>query len=126
MVRAESGFDPHAVSVKGARGLLQLMPATAARFGVAEDSLFEPITNLGAGARYLGWLAERFAGELPLILAAYNAGEGMVDRYGGVPPFRETQDYLRRIYADLGIAQEESAPRGAELARGAAASLSGR
>jgi soluble lytic murein transglycosylase-like protein len=104
VVRAESAFDPRAVSRKGARGLMQLMPATARRFGLASEEIHDPAKNLDAGARYLAWLLERFAGDLPRALAAYNAGEGTVDRYGGVPPFRETRDYLRRIYATLGFA----------------------
>jgi soluble lytic murein transglycosylase-like protein len=103
MVRWESAFDPYAVSHKGARGLMQLMPATARRFGVAEDDLFDPERNLEAGVRYLRWLRERFSGDLPRILAAYNAGEGTVERYRGVPPFRETRSYLRRIYTTLGL-----------------------
>lgn len=105
VVRAESAFDVRAVSGKGARGLMQLMPATARRFGVPEERIFEPTANVDAGTRYLAWLLERFDGELALALAAYNAGEGTVDRYGGVPPFRETRSYIRRIYATLGLAQ---------------------
>lgn len=105
MVRAESAFDPQAVSPKGARGLLQLMPATAKRFGVGRDSIHDPERNLDAGVRYVKWLGERFEGELPLVLAGYNAGEGMVDRYEGVPPFRETTNYIKRIYGFLGLEQ---------------------
>jgi hypothetical protein len=111
MVRAESAFDPEAVSVKGARGLLQLMPATAMRFGVPPEALFEPRENLDAGVRYLKWLVERYPGDLPKILSAYNAGEGSVDRYGGVPPFRETRDYIRRIYSELGMDSTRSGAR---------------
>lgn len=98
MVRAESAFDPRAVSSKGASGLLQLMPATASRFGLAPTGLFDPARNLEAGIRYLSWLRDRFDGNTTLVLAAYNAGEVNVDRYGGIPPFRETQTYVRRIY----------------------------
>ncbi len=101
MVRAESAFDPWAVSAKGSLGLLQLQPDTAARFGVAVEHLFDPAWNLEAGVRYLDWLAERFEENLPLVLAAYNAGEGVVDLYGGVPPYRETRDYIQRIYGLL-------------------------
>jgi hypothetical protein len=111
MVKAESAFDPEAVSVKGARGLLQLMPATAMRFGVSPEALFEPRENLDAGVRYLKWLIERYRGDLPRILSAYNAGEGSVDRYGGVPPFRETRDYIRRIYSALGMDSTRSGAR---------------
>lgn len=103
MVRAESAFDPRAVSRKGAAGLLQLMPATAQRFGVAVDEIFEPERNLDAGVRYIRWLAERFDGELPLVLAGYNAGEATVERYSGVPPYRETRNYIRRVYAGAGV-----------------------
>lgn len=103
VVRAESAFEPAAVSVKGAQGLMQLMPATARRFGLAGGEVFEPAKNLDAGSRYLRWLTDRFDGDLPSVLAAYNAGEGAVDRYQGVPPYRETYRYLRRIYATLGL-----------------------
>ena len=103
MVRAESAFDPEAVSRKGAAGLLQLLPATAARFGLAAGEVFDPERNLDAGVRYIRWLTERFAGELPLVLAGYNAGEATVDRYRGVPPYRETHDYIRRVYSTVGV-----------------------
>lgn len=103
MVRAESAFDAGAVSPKGARGLLQLMPATARRFGIDEERIFEPAYNLEAGVRYLRWLIDRYPGDLARILAAYNAGEATVDRYDGVPPYRETNDYIRRILGFLGL-----------------------
>ncbi len=104
LVRAESAFNSAAVSRKGARGLMQLMPATARRFGLGDGQLFDPERNLEAGTRYLRWLLDRFSGDVVRALAAYNAGEGTVDRYDGVPPFRETRDYIRRIYATLGLA----------------------
>lgn len=103
VVRAESAFRADAVSPKGARGLMQLMPATAERFGLAPHEVFEPEKNIDAGTRYLRWLADRFADDLPRVLAAYNAGEGTVDRYGGVPPYRETHGYLERILGHLGL-----------------------
>ncbi len=103
VVRAESAFEPQAISHKGAQGLMQLMPATASRFGLTGAEVFEPAKNLDAGARYLSWLADRFEGRLADVLAAYNSGEGTVDRYQGVPPYRETRSYLRRIYAELGL-----------------------
>ncbi|MEM7350011.1 MAG: lytic transglycosylase domain-containing protein [Acidobacteriota bacterium] len=103
VVRAESAFQPQAVSHKGAQGLMQLMPATARRFGLEGSEVFEPAKNIDAGARYLSWLAQRFDGELANVLAAYNAGEGTVDRYQGVPPYRETRKYLQRIYSELGL-----------------------
>jgi hypothetical protein len=102
MVETESAFDPYAVSPKGASGLLQLMPATAKRFGLDRAELFDPTRNLDAGVRYLKWLSQRFEGNLPHILAGYNAGEATVDRYEGVPPFRETRNYIRRIYDLVG------------------------
>ncbi len=107
VVRAESAFKPAAVSVKGAQGLMQLMPATARRFGLNDGEAFEPAKNLDAGSEYLSWLVERFDGDLPSALAAYNAGEGTVDRYRGVPPYRETYQYLRRIYGTLGLPSSE-------------------
>jgi hypothetical protein len=104
MAHAESAFDVKAVSRKGARGLLQVMPATGERFGVSADELFDPDRNLHAAAGYVSWLAHRFDFDLAKVLAAYNAGETVVDRYGGIPPYRETQGYVRRVYAELGLA----------------------
>jgi soluble lytic murein transglycosylase-like protein len=110
VARVESGLNPRAVSPKGARGLLQLMPATARRFGVRTDRLFEPEHNLAAGAAYLAWLMERYDDNLDFALAAYNAGEGAVDDYGGIPPYRETQDYVRRVRAALRSIEEKALP----------------
>jgi hypothetical protein len=96
MVQVESNFHPRAVSPKGARGLLQLMPATARRFGV--DDPFDPEQNLEGGAQYFRWLLDRFQGRTDLALAAYNAGEGAVDRHGRrIPPYDETLRYVNRI-----------------------------
>jgi len=106
VVRAESAFDQRAVSVRGAQGLMQLMPATGRRFGLAATNAFDPAQNLDAGVRYLRWLVDRFEGRLSHAIAAYNAGEGAVDRYGGVPPYGETRRYLRRIYRTLGLPVE--------------------
>jgi Transglycosylase SLT domain len=103
LIRAESAGNARAVSRKGARGLMQLMPATGERFGVRKDQLTDPVRNLEAGITYLKWLADRFPNDLQRVLAAYNAGEGTVDRYNGVPPYRETRDYIRRIYTTLGL-----------------------
>lgn len=103
VIRAESAFDARARSNKGARGLMQLMPATARRYGVRPSELFEPERNLEAGVRYLRFLADRFADDLPKMLAGYNAGEGSVDRYRGIPPYRETQSYVRRVLGYLGL-----------------------
>ena len=96
IMHRESAFKQRAVSHAGARGLMQLMPATAARFGVR--NIFDPGQNIEAGTRYMRWLLDRFGGDVRLALAGYNAGEGAVDRYGRrVPPYRETQEYVRRI-----------------------------
>jgi len=95
VAEVESGFDPQAVSRKGAAGLLQLMPETAQRFGVVNS--FDPGQNVEGGARYLQWLLTRFSGDEQLALAGYNAGEGAVDRYQGIPPFPETQRYVVRV-----------------------------
>ncbi|MHB8348442.1 MAG: lytic transglycosylase domain-containing protein [Acidiferrobacterales bacterium] len=95
VVHAESGFNPGAVSPKGASGLMQLMPATAERYGVR--NVFNPAQNVGAGVRYLRDLLVEFDGNHRLALAAYNAGASAVLRYRGVPPFNETQTYVRRV-----------------------------
>jgi len=95
----ESGWDPRAVSPKGARGLLQLMPETAERFGVSD--VFEPAENVRGGAAYLRWLLDRYDGDTQLALAAYNAGEGAVDRHRGVPPYRETRAYVSKVIDGL-------------------------
>jgi len=106
VVAAESAFDPEAVSGKGAQGLMQIMPATAERFGVPAESIFQPEVNLEVGVRYLAKLRQRYEGDLSLMLAAYNAGEATVERFGGVPPYRETQEYIRRIYRIYGEARD--------------------
>lgn len=103
VVRAESAFQARARSHKGARGLMQLMPATGKRFGVAFRELYDPVKNIEAGTKYLDFLLERFDQDLAKVLAAYNAGEGTVDRYGGVPPYRETRAYVKRIFGFLGL-----------------------
>lgn len=95
IVRVESGFDPKAVSNKGAMGLMQLIPATARRFGV--ENPFDPKQNLEGGVNYLKYLLDLFGGNLPLSLAAYNAGEHSVQRFGGIPAFTETRDYVRKV-----------------------------
>ena len=101
ITRVESDFNPREISNKGARGLMQVMPETAARFGVSADRLFDPAPNIAAGTAYLAWLLDRYHGDLDLALAAYNAGEGAVDGYGGIPPYRETRDYVRKVRAVL-------------------------
>lgn len=95
VIRQESAYDPFAVSVKGAQGLMQLMPGTARRFGVQD--VFDPAENVLGGVKYLRFLLDRYEGDTRLALAAYNAGEGAVDRFEGVPPYAETRDYVERI-----------------------------
>ncbi len=95
VIEAESGFQVHSVSNRNAQGLMQLIPDTAARFGV--DDAFDPEDNLRGGMSYLRWLLAYFEGDLRLTLAGYNAGEGAVNRYGTVPPFTETRNYVERI-----------------------------
>jgi soluble lytic murein transglycosylase-like protein len=95
VIQAESNFNPRAISRKGAQGLMQLMPGTIQRFSVG--NAFDPYENIGAGARYLRLLLDQFEGDLTLALAAYNAGENAVLRYRGVPPYPETQDYVRKV-----------------------------
>lgn len=95
VMHAESWFEADAVSHAGAQGLMQLMPDTARRFGVVD--VFDPVDNISGGAAYLAWLSERFDNDLERVLAAYNAGENAVLRHNGVPPFPETQEYVRRV-----------------------------
>jgi len=94
VVHIESSFRPHVTSPKGAMGLMQLMPATAKRWGV--DDAYNPEQNVRGGTKHLQMLMQRYHGNLRLVLAAYNAGEKAVDRYRGVPPYRETQNYVRK------------------------------
>jgi soluble lytic murein transglycosylase-like protein len=100
VIRVESGFNARAVSPKGARGLMQLMPQTASLLGVRDS--FDPRDNIDGGVRHLRGLLDQFGNNLPLVLAAYNAGEGAVSRHGGIPPYPETQAYVARILAILG------------------------
>ncbi|HXR34743.1 MAG TPA: lytic transglycosylase domain-containing protein [Candidatus Binataceae bacterium] len=95
VIQVESNYNPYAVSSKGARGLMQLIPATARRFGVAD--VFNPADNIQGGARYLKYLLDLYGGNYPLALAAYNAGEGAVAKYGMVPPYRETENYVKLV-----------------------------
>lgn len=112
LMYVESRYRPDARSPKGALGLMQLMPATAARYGVRSAAdLLDPRTNIDVGVRHLRTLHDRYDGRLALMLAAYNAGEGAVERYGQrVPPFAETEDYVRRITALVGMPESALTP----------------
>jgi soluble lytic murein transglycosylase-like protein len=111
LIHVESAFNPRAKSSKGAYGLMQLLPETARRFGLTKKKdLFDPKKNLEAGVRYLKWLADRFGGDAEKILAAYNAGEGAVQRFGGIPPYQETQSYVQRIFGLLGVSVAPAPP----------------
>jgi soluble lytic murein transglycosylase-like protein len=108
VMQAESGFNPAAMSPKNAQGLMQLIPATAERFGV--KNVWDPAENIRGGAAYLHWLLRHFSGNVEWVLAAYNAGEQNVERYRGVPPFAETQAYVRKILANYGKATHPVPP----------------
>jgi hypothetical protein len=100
VIKQESKYDPKAVSYAGAQGLMQMMPGTAKRFGLKDP--FDATANVEAGTKYLKWLLKRFDGDVSLALAGYNAGEGAVDKYKGVPPYGETQNYVKTIVASYG------------------------
>jgi soluble lytic murein transglycosylase len=105
IIKVESNFQPYALSRKGAQGLMQLMPGTAGRYAVG--NAYDPEENIRGGVRYLRWLHDVFPGRLHLVLAAYNAGENAVLRYGGIPPYPETREYVARV---LGYYQGREAP----------------
>jgi soluble lytic murein transglycosylase-like protein len=111
IIEVESEYDPKAISRKGAMGLMQLIPETAQRFGV--ENPFNPKENIEGGVSYLKHLLDLFGGDLPLSLAAYNAGESAVQRFGGIPSYAETQDYVRKV---TNIYQSGSPQSGANLA----------
>lgn len=96
----ESKYDLTARSHAGAHGLMQLMPATARRYGCSDSN--DPAENIAAGTKYLSWLLKRFSGNVQLALAAYNAGEGAVEKYNGIPPYAQTQNYVRIVSARYG------------------------
>jgi soluble lytic murein transglycosylase-like protein len=113
VIQVESNYNPGAVSPKGAQGLMQLMPETARRFGVPDS--FDPVENIQGGAKYLKYLLALYKGDYPRALAAYNAGEKAVARYGGIPPYAETQKYVvqvqHRIDAAKPAAVKPEAPK---------------
>jgi hypothetical protein len=108
IIAVESEFDQWAVSSKGARGLMQLMPDTARRLGVSDS--FDARQNIFGGTQYLRQLLDRFGGDVDLALAAYNAGPNAVLRYGGIPPYRETRGYVQKVQAQLGAGFPAPAP----------------
>jgi len=114
VIQAESRFNAHAVSSKGAMGLMQLMPATARALGLSDP--FRPDDNIRGGVAYLAQLLARYHDDLQLGLAAYNAGPGSVERYGGVPPYRETQDYVEKIMGAI-AATRAPTPSGSVIYR---------
>ncbi len=118
IIHAESAFNPNALSRVGAQGLMQLMPATARRFGVSQCLRRQRRTS-AAACKYLAWLLKRFNGNLTLAAAGYNAGEGAVDKYKGVPPYSETQRYVR-ARGDAGRPLPRQSRRAAESASGPA------
>jgi soluble lytic murein transglycosylase-like protein len=115
VIKVESNYNANAVSPKGALGIMQLIPSTARRFGVLD--VFDPMENMEGGARYLRYLLDLFGGERTLALAAYNAGEGAVAKYGTIPPYRETRDYIDRVHKHLQPTGKTPAAKPQEPAR---------
>jgi soluble lytic murein transglycosylase-like protein len=118
IIRAESAFDERAVSRKGAQGLMQLMPGTADRYAVGNS--FDPADNIRGGVQYLRYLQDLFPGQLHLAVAAYNAGENAVLRYGGIPPYPETREYVTRVIRFYGQGEPPAAANGFAAPRPAA------
>jgi soluble lytic murein transglycosylase-like protein len=108
VIRAESNYNANAVSPKGAQGIMQLIPSTARRFGVT--NAFDARENIQGGVRYLRFLLDYYKGDYPKAIAAYNAGEGAVDKYNGIPPYAETQNYVYRVAGNLKAARLAAVP----------------
>jgi soluble lytic murein transglycosylase-like protein len=119
VIRAESNYNPYAISPKGAQGIMQLIPSTAKRFGVSD--LFDAADNIQGGVRYLRFLLDYYQGDYTKTVAAYNAGEAAVDKYHGVPPFAETRNYVLQVGKNLKTARERAANRPALAANAAPA-----
>ena len=113
VIKVESNYNPYAVSSKGALGIMQLVPETARRFGV--KNVFNPEENIQGGAKYLRYLLDLFDGSYPLALAAYNAGEAAVARYGGIPPYPETRNYVILVRRQLELARKAAETRQAAV-----------
>jgi soluble lytic murein transglycosylase-like protein len=109
VIQAESNYNANAVSPKGAQGIMQLIPATARRFGVSDT--FDVSDNIQGGVRYLRFLLDYYQGDYPKAIAAYNAGEAAVDKYNGVPPFAETQNYVYQVARNLQAARQAAGAR---------------
>jgi len=118
VIRQESGYNPFAISQKGARGLMQLLPQTAEWLGVQD--IFDPAENVEGGVKLLRYLLDRYEGDEALALAAYNAGQGAVEEHGGIPPFQETVDYVRRVRRMAGSSAASGTDRRAGEASGSA------
>jgi soluble lytic murein transglycosylase-like protein len=114
VILTESAGRPRARSPKGAMGLMQLMPVTARRFGVTDP--YDAAQNVAGGTRYLRWLLDRFGGDVPRALAGYNAGEGAVERYGGIPPYRETRNYVTTVQTNYRVLSRRVADQLAQTA----------
>ena len=108
VIQAESNYNANAVSPKGAQGIMQMIPATARRFGVS--NAFDATDNIQGGVRYLRFLLDYYQGDYPKAIAAYNAGEGAVDKYNGIPPFAETQNYVYQVARNLKAARQAGVP----------------
>jgi len=113
VIQAESNYNPSAVSNKGAQGIMQLIPSTARRFGV--NDVFDPEENIAGGVKYLRFLLDYYQGDYTKTIAAYNAGEGAVDKYNGIPPYAQTQGYVRNVAKNLTAERSKQAAQPAAV-----------